>query len=117
MSQIMKSKGITAKRIALSKGTTKNIASRSIQVKIKVAEHGSCTDASHDKCHWDKILQERLVKLYTDMIITEPVSTNNVVTFKMAFRNRPTKKAEVAWRLSDFFSHHPVLTIESLKLI
>jgi len=89
---------------------------KGIQVKLKVAEHGSCTDISHDECQWDKILQERLAKLYTDMIITKPVATNNIVRFNMAFRNRPTKKAEVSWRLSDFFSHHPVLTIESLKL-
>lgn len=92
------------------------MASKGIQIQLKVAGHGSCEDVKHDDCDWEKILHERLTKLFTDMEISKPETRNNLMTFNMAFKNRPTTKAEVSWRLSDFFSHHPVMTMASLKL-
>ncbi|HVC58383.1 MAG TPA: hypothetical protein VND15_02820 [Candidatus Acidoferrales bacterium] len=90
---------------------------RPMQITIKMGNHGSCYKENHADCGMDHILGDKLRKVWTDMNISPVIITDkNIVTFNMSFKGRETNKNEVDFRLSDFFRHHTIMTMESMKI-
>ena len=86
-------------------------------ITMKVAEHGSCNEKDHSDCNWDTILQKTLQAQFPDMNISKPTITNkNIIKVILAVRENLIPKAELSWRLDDFFNHNRLVTMESYNL-
>ena len=93
-----------------------------VSVELEIAQHlvpsngRVCDTDNHDTCDWEGILKNGLTKLYPEIRMSKPSSNDNRITFTVTYRNRPARKSDVANKLDQFFRHHPMMAVKSLKI-
>ncbi len=98
------------------------LIARPVEVELEVAEHYEpktakvCDIDNHDSCDWEQILETGLKQLFPEIIISDMNSTNNIITFKVSYKNRIARRSDVALMLDQFFSFNKLLVLKSVSI-